>query len=192
MDSATILITIITFIAWGVGSFISKLATNRIGEQAVFWDILANVPLIIIYSLIVFKFSNLSQQQNKTGILLASLAGLIGAVGFIGFYMLLNRAEASSVIPLTALYPALTAVLAFIFLKESVTPTKIAGIPFFCQVDGETHPATDTAYQCTECGRFICKKCLTDLMEIGRPSCPMCNGVVVMMSTEKQQTGPGK
>ena len=32
--------------------------------------------------------------------------------------------------PLTALYPALTAVLAFIFLKESVTPTKIAGIIF--------------------------------------------------------------
>lgn len=30
--------------------------------------------------------------------------------------------------PLTALYPALTALLAFAFLHESITPAKIAGL----------------------------------------------------------------
>jgi len=128
MDSTTILIAIVTFVSWGVGSFIAKLSTNRIGEQAVLWDILGYAPVIIIYSLIVFKLSAIVQQSDKLGIGLGLLAGIVGSFGLIGLYMLLNRAEASSVIPLTALYPALTAILAFIFLHESVTFTKITGI----------------------------------------------------------------
>jgi len=129
MDMATLLVVIITFVSWGVGSFIAKLATNRIGPQGIFWDVIGYVPAVIIYSLLVFKFQNLVQ-MDKFGIGLAFLSGAIGSVGAVGFYILLSKAEVSTMAPLAALYPALTAVLAFVFLRESVTLTKLLGIFF--------------------------------------------------------------
>ena len=44
------------------------------------------------------------------------------------FYMLLTRKDASVAVPLTALFPALTAILAVIFLREQLTAIKVAGI----------------------------------------------------------------
>ena len=130
MDSITFLIVITTAISWGVGSFVAKLATNRIGNQGVFWDVIAYALVIIIYGLIVFKFENLSQiaRTNKLGILLAFLAGLMSSLGMIGYYVLLTRAEASTIVPFTALYPVITITLAIIFLRESLTTTKLLGI----------------------------------------------------------------
>lgn len=127
MDSATLLVAIGTFLAWGVGSLIAKLAANRIGTQSVFWDFVGYVPAILIVSLTVFRLRNLVE-GDTVGIGLAIAAGAIGSLGMVGSYFLLTRAEASTITPVTALYPALTAVLAFIFLHESVTPTNALGI----------------------------------------------------------------
>lgn len=116
-----------TFISWGLSFFISKMATNKIGEKSVFWDMIGYFPTVIIYSLIVFK-ARVLVTGDKTGIILGILSGFIGAFGLIGFYILLTKKEASTIVPLTALYPILTAVLAFIYLKESLTVAKIIGI----------------------------------------------------------------
>lgn len=127
MEYKTILITLITLISWGVSSFISKLSTNKIGGRGAFWEIVAYAPAIIIISLILYKTKDLLN-ADRSGIILAMLAGIVGSFGFIGYYMLLSRKEASLAVPLTSLFPALTAILAFIFLRESVTLPKIIGI----------------------------------------------------------------
>lgn len=82
---------------------------------------------VIIYSLIVFKVRGLVT-GDKSGIILGILSGFIGAFGLIGFYILITKKEISTIAPLIALNPVLTAILAFIFLKESLTVTKIMGI----------------------------------------------------------------
>jgi predicted MFS family arabinose efflux permease len=51
MDRITAITATIALFSWGIGSFIGKIATNRIGEKAVFWDILGYVPGVIIYCL---------------------------------------------------------------------------------------------------------------------------------------------
>jgi transporter family protein len=61
-------------------------------------------------------------------VFLAIIAGVLGSVGIISFYILLTKKDASSAVPLTALYPILTAILAIIFLKEKLTIVKSAGI----------------------------------------------------------------
>lgn len=127
MELTTFIVALLVFISWGLGSFIAKLATNRIGERTVFFDILGYTSIILIYSLLSFK-AKVLLLEDKLGILLGILAGLIGAFGLIGFYFLLTRKEASIVIPLTALYPALTVILSFIFLKESLNLIKIIGV----------------------------------------------------------------
>ena len=125
----TFFVVFITFVSWGVASLIAKLATNRIGPQGIFWDVIGYAPAIIIYSLLVYKFQNLIQ-MDKLGMGLAFLSGAIGSIGAVGFYVLLSKADASTMVPLAALYPSLTAVLAFIFLRESITFTKLLGILF--------------------------------------------------------------
>lgn len=127
MNLETFIVFLMTFISWGLSSFISKMATNRIGEKSVFWDMIGYFPTVIIYSLIVFKAKTLFI-GDKSGIILAILSGFVGAFGLIGFYILITKKEISTIAPLIALNPVLTAILAFIFLKESLTMTKIIGI----------------------------------------------------------------
>lgn len=127
MLNNTFNLAILTMVSWGVGSFIAKIATSRIGDRAVFWDVLGYAPAIIIYSIIFLNLKT-SLNDDKLGIFLAFLAGAVGSAGAVFFYLLLTKKEASSAVPLTALYPALTAILAFIFLKEQMTLIKGAGI----------------------------------------------------------------
>ncbi len=127
MDIKTVLIFFITFVGWGLGTFFGKLATNKIGEKAVFWDILGYTFGVIIYSFIAFKASELFRVE-KSGIIWAVLAGLSGAAGLVGFYILLAKNEASTIVPMTALYPALAVVLGIVVLHEGVTLNKILGI----------------------------------------------------------------
>lgn len=116
-----------SMLAWGIGSFIAKLATNRLGDKAVFWDVLGYAPAIVIYGLLVFRSGDLLH-GSKSGIWLAILAGAIGSIGAILFYLLLSRKNASMAVPMTAIYPAVTAILAVIFLGEQVTVVKVLGI----------------------------------------------------------------
>ena len=127
MDKPTFLLALLSLLGWGVGAFLAKLAADRIGEKSVLWDMLGYVPAILIYSFVFFKVKDLLAGE-RIGILLAFLSGAVGSLGAVAFYILLTKKDASTAVPLTALYPALTALLAFIFLGESLTPLKIAGI----------------------------------------------------------------
>jgi len=127
MDWITSLIVLATFVSWGIASLIAKLATNRIGGKAVFWDMVGYAPAVFIYSLIIYKLRNLVQ-GDKIGIWLAVLSGALSSFGLVGWYLLVTKGEVSTMVPLTALYPVLTAVLAIVFLHESLTPTKLLGI----------------------------------------------------------------
>lgn len=41
MDRTSLGILATTFVAWGIGSFVEKLAADRLGAQSVFWHALA-------------------------------------------------------------------------------------------------------------------------------------------------------
>jgi hypothetical protein len=47
---------------------------------------------------------------------------------------------------------------------------------FFCQLDNEQHPSTDSAYQCEQCSRMICENCYEDIGKTGVQVCPYCKG----------------
>lgn len=131
MDMTTYIYAIVTFVGWGLSAFLAKIATNKIGEHAVFWDLFGYVPGILLFCFLAFKVKDL-MVGDKAGIAIALLSGIIGSIATICFYYALTRRDASIAVPLTALYPALTAILAFIFLRESLTVTKIMGIVFAC------------------------------------------------------------
>lgn len=124
---STMMLVILTLLSWGFGSFLTKLAANRIGEKSVVWDTLGLAITTFLYGFLVYRAKDIVA-ADRMGVLLALLAGVVGAFGGIFYYMVVTRKEASVAIPATALYPALAAILAFIFLKEAVTPVRVAGI----------------------------------------------------------------
>jgi transporter family protein len=130
VDAITFFVFLLCFLGWGLGGFFAKMAANKIGAQSIFWDIIGYVPAVLIYSLLIFKSKNLiaNIHLNKDGIMLAILAGVTGSVGAITYYYLIAKQEASVIAPLTALYPALTILLAVVFLKEQLSLTKIIGV----------------------------------------------------------------
>jgi len=127
MDTTTFFFATLSLFGWGVGSFFSKLAANRIGEQSIFWDLIGYIPGTLLYCFLMYRVKDLLM-GDKMGILYGLLAGGIGTIGMIGFYFVMTRKDASAAVPLTALYPALTALLAFIFLREQLTFVRVVGI----------------------------------------------------------------
>ncbi|MHA1941390.1 MAG: zinc ribbon domain-containing protein [Candidatus Hodarchaeales archaeon] len=49
---------------------------------------------------------------------------------------------------------------------------------FFCQLDNEQHPSTDSAYRCIQCSRMICANCFDDIGKTGINACPYCKGTL--------------
>lgn len=50
---------------------------------------------------------------------------------------------------------------------------------FFCQLDNEKHPSTDSAYQCVQCSRMVCNNCYEDISKTGITACPYCKGELI-------------
>lgn len=123
MNGDTLFLATLSLFGWGLGAFFSKLATNRMGEGSVFWDIIGYVPIVILFSLSAFKAKEIFG-GDKMGIVYGLLAGGVGAVGLIAFYLLIAKKDAGVATSVTAMYPALTAILSFIFLGEQLTLTK--------------------------------------------------------------------
>ncbi len=125
----TFIILLITIFSWGVGPIFSKLSVNKIGPKAVFWHYLFYGALIITTSIIFFKFKHIIA-SNKEGVLLSLFAAFFSFFGAFGYFYILSKKDVSSSIFLINLFPAVSAILAFIFLKETITFSKIVGISF--------------------------------------------------------------
>ena len=69
------------------------------------------------------------RRLRRRGALLALGAGTLTCLGNVAYYSVLNRgAKAATVVPLTALYPVVTVLLAVMILKERLNAIQIAGI----------------------------------------------------------------
>ncbi len=111
---------------WGVWGIVVKLVTKEIGMQALVWGQLGAFGIFPFYFLI-FK-EMLPLQLNLGTIALSVAAGALGVLGTMVFYILLRAAPASVVVPISALYPVVTVILAYFFLHEQLSLTRIAGV----------------------------------------------------------------
>lgn len=118
--------TFVALVSWGCWALISKLIGDALTPEAS--QALSTLGLLpVIVGLAVAKtpapFGN-----AKAGVALGFAAGILTCLGNIAYYALLNSAKAVTVVPLTALYPLVTVLLAVVFLKEKLNALQIAGI----------------------------------------------------------------
>jgi len=81
-------------------------------------------------SLILYLYWKPTIPVNSQGFHYALVGGTAGSLALIAFYSALGVGKASVVVPLTALYPAVTLVLSRLLLKEEITMSQSLGIAF--------------------------------------------------------------
>lgn len=116
------------FLAWGVWGLTAKIAIKHLGIQSLMWGQIAAVAMFPLY-FVLFK-EMLPLKMDGVGIVWSLITGALGILGTLFLYLTLRIAPASVVIPLSALYPVVTVILAYVFLHEEPSPTRLAGVAF--------------------------------------------------------------
>jgi transporter family protein len=118
-------LSLIAVVLWGVVGLLQKVTTNYITADAVLiWDrvgYLCFLPWLVATT----SLSNLGSRD----FLIGTLDGITNSLGAWFLYAsLASGAKASIAVPLTALYPLLTVLMAVGFLGEKVKPLQWFGI----------------------------------------------------------------
>lgn len=117
---------ILTIVTWGVGSFLGKTALKNTDAVHIYLlEALGTLTIASITALFFRKeFRAVFTEFNWSGYLF----GILFGIGTVTFILALKYKSASVATSLAALYPAVTVVLAVIFLKEPLTLKIFTGI----------------------------------------------------------------
>ncbi len=121
------LLTVVAVLCWGVWAVLSKLIGDSV--TAAQSQALSTVGLLPVM-LALGRSKKLTAAGNRRrGAINSFLAGALTCAGNVAYYHALNLGgKAATVVPLTALYPLVTIVLAVAFLRERLNPIQLAGI----------------------------------------------------------------
>ncbi|MBD2446503.1 EamA family transporter [Nostoc sp. FACHB-152] len=117
--------TLISSVLYGVWGFCSKMAANYItpksalGYEAIGFSALA---------LFVMTGEKLTLNSDIRGVIYATLVGVTGAVASLFLFIALSKGNVSIIIPITALYPIITIIMAYFILKEPITFRQSIGL----------------------------------------------------------------
>ncbi len=121
--------SILCLVTWGLWGVAIKVAYRELNwVETYFYSSLSSFLLALAIYLLFKTMGNTGLCLRERGLLLASIAGLFGSLGYVFFVKAIERGKASIVIPLTALYPAVTVVVALLLLHEKLNIYNIIGI----------------------------------------------------------------
>jgi len=122
---AWLIYSIICIVLWGIWGLLLKISYKEMEWSDVYFlSTLASFTL----SLTIYMLVGSKNLQINPLPYIPLLAGLFGGLGYVFFIKALESGNASIIIPLTAIYPALTTVLAVIFLGERISIYQLVGI----------------------------------------------------------------
>ena len=122
---AWILPATVTIISWGLFGFVPKITTRYISPtSAIVYGSLAGVPV----ALIIMAVMRFHIETEPRGVILAGITGVFGIFGALGFVVAVTRGPVSLISAFTALYPALTILLAMVFLGETLVARQWVGV----------------------------------------------------------------
>jgi transporter family protein len=115
----------LTFIFWGLWGFIPKITTRYISPtSAVVYEALIGLPV----ALIIMAIMRFQIQTEPRGVVLASITGVLGLLGALGYLVAVTRGPVSLITAFVALAPALTILLAIVFLGETLALRQWVGV----------------------------------------------------------------
>lgn len=112
-------------VAWGLWSFIPKLTTTYLEpKSAIVYEVLGGMLL----GLLILSNLGFQPEVHPKGIALAILTGMLGFIGAFCFLNAVSKGPLAIVATVSALYPAVSVILAAFLLHESLTIKQGLGI----------------------------------------------------------------
>ena len=116
---------VIAIVFWGVVGLLQKMGSNRISARGLIVWLTAGFCLWLPF---LWFRTGLGSLNTKI-VVLGVVGGFLNGLGSWALFKSLEAgAKASVAIPLTALYPLVTAMLAVVFLKERLTVLEWAAV----------------------------------------------------------------
>lgn len=117
--------TLVATLVYGLWGFFPKLASEYLDPKSamIYQTVGTLAATLVILISVQFRLP-----VHPRGITFSMLAGIAGVVGTQFLLMALAKGRASLVVPVTALYPIGTVILAVLILKETLTLRQLAGI----------------------------------------------------------------
>jgi transporter family protein len=120
--------TLATIIAWGIWAILSKLIADEIQSPA-HSQVLSTIGIVPVVLALWMMNDSPPTGNRRRGILLALGSGIVSCLGNIAYFDVFSRGtKAAAVIPITALYPAVTVLLAIPLLNEQLNRWQVIGI----------------------------------------------------------------
>lgn len=121
------LFTTLAIVAWGLWAVLSRLIGEPItAAQSQAMSTLGVIPVMVALAASRNRSPN---GRSRRGAINGFIAGALTCAGNIAYYKVLNGgAKAATVVPLTAMYPLITVVLAVLFLRERLNRIQGVGI----------------------------------------------------------------
>jgi uncharacterized membrane protein len=114
-------------LCWGIWAIVFQLigaALTPAQSQA-----LSTLGLLPVLIALGFSKKLVATGNRRRGIVLAFVAGMLVCLGNIAYYRAFTAGgKASTIVPLTALYPLVTIVLAMLLLRERLSAVQFVGI----------------------------------------------------------------
>lgn len=126
MVNTAILLAVVTMVTWGLWAIFARLATDSLLPETAM--VVSYAVGTLIAGLYVVVGRKVPTDVVYDGLFYASLAGVASASGGIALYAALARGDAATVTTISALYFIVAAIIAVVFLEESVQVTDAAGI----------------------------------------------------------------
>jgi len=116
---------LLAMLAWGVWSVVAAVATDHVSPE-VAMIVSYGTGALVAAGYVLWRPSAVEFSTRGLGI--AALAGVFAGVGAVAFYVGLDRGSTGVVTTVSALYFAVAAVLAVLFLNESASLRTAAGV----------------------------------------------------------------
>jgi bacterial/archaeal transporter family protein len=117
---------LLTLLSWGIWAVLSRLIGPEVSPaQSQAMSTLGLAPIIL--ALWGMK-DRATTGARRRGVAMAFGSGVVSALGNIAYYAALGDAKAATIVPLTALFPVVTILLAVPLLKERITRLQCGGM----------------------------------------------------------------
>jgi transporter family protein len=114
---------------WGLWGFWGKIAMDKGASPLMIFLAEVSISFIIGGALFVRALSSPTQFGKGLNVY-GFLSGAALALGLLTYYYALNRADASVIVPLTAIYPAVSVLLCYFLLGERLLKIQWVGLVF--------------------------------------------------------------
>ena len=115
----------LALLSFGVWGFFTKLAVMHIdSKSALVFQTLG----VLIIGLITLSLINFKPATDTKGITYAIITGLAYGIGCLFYFMAASKGKIITVVTLTALYPLVTILLAYLLLNEIINLKQWIGI----------------------------------------------------------------